>query len=154
MRLNQFRPYRQGDLVQVWNALRADDLREFQAVGVTNPATIESYLNANAIRVTTWETEGGPVAVLGVTPSHDPMVGLVWAVASTDAYPRWRFAVRHTEQCLAQLGQGFRLLANYKDSRNHQQIQWLKRVGFTFICTHANHEGTGVAFHEFVRIVK
>lgn len=154
MQTNVFRPYRLGDLPNIWRDLRADDLREYAAVGVEDPLVIEAYLMGYSDRVTTWDTESGPVAVLGVTPSWDTDIGLVWAVASTLAVPRWRFAARNTTGCLDRLGQGFMLLTNFKDSRNKQQINWLKRVGFTFINTHENFEGTGVAFHEFVRIVK
>ncbi len=150
---NRFRPYHKGDLHKVWADIRPDDLREYQTTGVTDPGMIEAYLQTYAVRVLTWDTEGGPVAILGVTSSGDPKVGLVWAIASTLAYPRWRFAARNTEKCLAYLGRGFHLLANHKDSRNTQQIKWLRKVGFTFISTHEDFEGTGVAFHEFVRIV-
>lgn len=154
MQRNFFRPYQVGDLPMIWPDLRPDDLREYVTVGAGDPRLVEQYLLGHTKRVTTWDTEAGPVAVLGVTPAPDPFVGLVWAVASTHATDRWRFAVRNTQACLDRLGKGFLVLANFKDSRNTQQINWLRKVGFTFINTHENFEGTGVAFHEFVRIVR
>lgn len=148
---NAFRPYRPGDLGHVWADLRDDDLRELTTGGFVSPDTLEGMMLLEAAKVRTWTTEGGPVAVLGVTRTENPDVGLVWAVASRLAVPRWRFAVRHTEAVLNDLGEGFGVLANYKDSRNIHQINWLKKVGFTFINSYPTEAAT---YLEFVRIMK
>lgn len=146
---DRFRPYRRGDLSRVWANLRDEDRTELTTSGFLDPDVLEDILSLEACKVKTWDTEVGPVAALGVTRTDDPQVGLIWALASKLAVPRWRFAVRNTEAVLNELGEGFLVLANFKDSRNRQQINWLKRVGFTFINT---HEGDGATYHEFVRI--
>lgn len=149
---NAFRPYRQGDLGRVWANLRAEDLRELSAGGMDDPTVIEDALTPMGARMLTWDTDEGPVAVLGVTPSGNRMVGLVWAVASEAARPRWRFAVRETEEALGLLARDHAVLANFKDDRNINQINWLKRVGFTFINRHKGENG--LTYLEFVRIMK
>jgi hypothetical protein len=151
--INRFRPYEPGDLCTVWENLRLEDKQEFDVVGLSNPAELEVYITTASLRLTTWETEGGPVAVLGVTPGDVRGVGQIWAIASTFAEPRWRFAVRHTPALLDHLGQGFNLLSNFKDSRNTRQINWLRRLGFTFFRSDVDFCGTGLTFHQFVRIV-
>lgn len=151
---NRFRPYYKGDLVKVWRSLRPEDLREYEAVRLTDPELIEAYILSSNPRLSVWECEEGPVAILGVSPLVEVGVGGVWAIASTLAESRWRFAVRHTSECLATLSEGYRLLSNYKDTRNTQQIKWLHRLGFTFFRTEENFMGSGAPFHQFVRIVK
>jgi hypothetical protein len=149
---DSFRPYRQGDLGRVWACLREEDLRELSAGGLTDPVALEDALTPMGAKMLTWDTNDGPVAVLGVTPSGDPLVGLVWAVASDLARPRWRFAVRETEGALEWLAADYSVLANFKDARNINQIKWLQRVGFTFIARHAGENG--LTYLEFLRIMK
>lgn len=149
---DSFRPYRQGDLGRVWVDLREEDLRELTDGDMVDPETLEDALTPMGARMLTWDTDAGPVAILGVTPSGSRQVGLVWAVASERARSRWRFAVRETEGALMWLARDHPVLANYKDTRNTQQINWLKKVGFTFI---AKHQGVnGQTYLEFVRIMK
>jgi hypothetical protein len=151
---NAFRPYLMGDLQQVWSRLRDDDYREYAAINFTDPDLIEAFLLTPEQQVFTWETEKGPVAILGAGPTGVEGVGAVWAVASQDALPRWRFAVKNTELCLKRLGQGYRVLTNFKDARNTQQIAWLRRLGFVFFKTEDNFLNTQLPFHQFMRIVK
>ena len=151
---NRFRPYRKGDLPAVWQSLRQEDYREYAAVKFSDPALVETYLRGAARRVQTWDSDRGPLCVLGVTPDVDPKVGHIWAIASEHAAPRWRFAARETERQLKRLGKGYSLLTNHKDTRNTHQIAWLRRLGFTFFRTDADFMNSGLPFHQFVRIVK
>ena len=149
---DRFRPYSQGDLSRVWESLRAEDLRELGDGGLRDPEILEEAIMPLSGRMITWDSDDGPMAVLGVTPTSDPAVGLVWAIASDEARPRWRFAVRETEGALKMLSEDFAVLANFKDARNKQQINWLKKVGFTFISRHKGENGQ--TYLEFVRIMK
>lgn len=151
---NRFRPYKRGDLPTVWRSLRPEDLLEFQTLRCSDPTVLEDFILGTRQRLSTWETERGPMAVFGVTQGEEPGIGHIWAVASTHAKGRWRFAARHTEACLMGLSEGFTLLSNYKDARNTEQINWLRRLGFTFIRTDEDYGGCGHPFHQFVRIVK
>lgn len=151
---NAFRPYAQGDLPHIWQTLRDEDLREYRAVGITDPHLIEAFIKNSSHRVQTWDSDIGPLVVLGVTPGDDPLVGHIWAVASSRASPRWRFAVRETNRILDELSEGYRLLYNVKDSRNTEQIAWLRKLGFTFFNSIPDYSGSGVTFHEFARIPK
>lgn len=142
-----FRPYKKGDLPALWDNLRAEDLSELQGLGINNPALVEQHLG----HTQTWDTPDGPVACLGVTPTDEPGVGLVWALAAEAARPRWRFAVRNTQAVLDEIGSDYLILTNFKDARNKGQVRWLRRVGFTFInrVPLGNRE-----YLQFVRIMK
>lgn len=153
MRKNSFRAYRSGDLQAVWQDLREEDRQE---VGHQSPAYLDgldSLMTHGLINARTWDTERGPVCVLGVTPSDTPEVGVVWALASEAARPRWRFAVRHTEAVLTEMSSGYSVLSNFKDSRNIQQINWLRKLGFVFIKSHQTDDPER-SLLEFVRIVQ
>jgi hypothetical protein len=147
--LNFFRPYVKGDIPHLWGTLRHEDRRELAAAGFTDPEVTEKLVIASCQKVLTWDTERGAVAVCGVTPEGD--VGLIWSFASRRALPRWRWVARRTEGVLQNLGKDFKVLANFKDVRNKQQIEWLTRLGFTFI---QYHEGENTDYVEFVRIMK
>lgn len=151
--MNHFRPYQKGDLARVWADLRPEDYREYAAVGATDHDLLEGYLMLESQRVQTWDTEDGPVLIFGVTPSWEPGVGLIWAIATPAAEARWRFIARHTNKILSQLGEGYLVLSNYKDARNTRQINWLRRLGFTFIRRLSGFGGGPHDFLEFVRIV-
>lgn len=151
---NRFRPYQPGDTLKVWRDLRYEDFREYATLGIQDPTMVEDFILGTRQKLTTWDTERGPVAVLGVTQGEHPEVGCIWAIASHHARPRWRFAVRHTERVLKEMSEGYRLLSNFKDARNTEQINWLRRLGFVFIRTDADYGGSGAPFHQFVRIVQ
>ena len=149
---DKIRPYTKGDLAYIWENLREDDWVELNAAGELYPDAVEALVLPQAAQILTWDTEGGPVAVLGVTRLDDPAVGLIWAIASVHAQPRWRFAVKNTASLLDILGEGFTVLGNFKDSRNKAQIEWLKKLGFVFIQEHPVEND--VTYLEFVRINK
>ena len=145
---NKLRPYTQGDLSRVWEDMREDDLRE---VGEYEPIWMEKTLLSMKAKMKTWDTDQGPVAVIGSTPTDNPMVGLVWCLASNAAVPRWRFHVREIEGLLQWCAEDYSVLANFKDARNTTQIKWLKKIGFTFI---QHHDLNGQDHIEFLRIMK
>jgi hypothetical protein len=151
---NELRPYKKGDVLKVWQSLRHEDALEFATLGVHDPLIVEDFITDGTQRLMTWDTEGGPVAVIGVTEGWAPDVGCIWAIASDAARPRWRFAVRNTDAILKELGQGYLVLSNFKSTHNTGQINWLRRLGFTFIRTDADYGGSGATFHQFVRIVE
>ncbi len=145
---DNLRPYAQGDLSRVWVDLRDDDLRE---VGGYDPLELEGTLQGMGAKMMTWDTDQGPVSVYGSTPTENPMVGLVWTLTANAAMPRWRFQTRFTEEMLQWCGEGYSVLANFKDARNTMQIKWLKKIGFTFI---QHHQMDGQTYIEFLRIMK
>ena len=149
---DSLRPYKAGDIDHVWANLRPEDMRELKGTPAENPAVLEELFASGVCRVFVWDTEVGPVGMMGVTPTEDPDIGVVWAIGSEDCRSRWRFYARQTVELMDELGRGFKVLANFKDSRNIQQIKWLKRIGFTFINNHPVDEDHSLL--EFVRIVK
>lgn len=149
---NSFRPYQKGDLLEVAKDLPEQDAAELNALGFTDFAEIERQLLAEGARLRTWETEDGPVASFGVTPTKDKSVGLIWLLPTNAAHKRWRWGVRQTQKTIAELAEGYTVLTNFKDTRNKKQIQWLRRIGFTFLST--VEAPSGQTFTEFVRFTK
>ena len=99
---NTFRRFRRGDLQAFWKDLRPEDLRELSVLNMTDPVMIEDLVTAMGQKLFVWVTERGPVAVFGVSPSGDPDVGHIWALASREAQRRWRFISRHAPYILDQ----------------------------------------------------
>lgn len=150
--VNIYRDYIRGDLPRVYSDLTDLDQQELKDGGIADPIQAERALDAMGARMITWDTDRGPAGVFGVTPSDTPGAGMIWAIPTNFAHKRWRFAVRTTEQLIEELGTKYDVLFNFKDARNIKQINWLKRVGFTFIAT--VQMPNGQTYHEFVRIMK
>lgn len=146
------RPYQAGDVGRVWADLRAEDRLELEDTPVQDIQSMEDLVLGDQCRVHVWDSDQGPMGLIGVTRTDEPDVGIVWALATEASRSRMRYFIRQTPAVLDDLGQGFRVLANFKDSRNKQQISWLRRVGFTFINRHPVDETHSLL--EFVRIVK
>lgn len=152
---NTFRPYRRGDLKLLWKTLRAEDREELALVGLTTPALMEALVVPTSSSLLTWDSDAGPLAVLGAAPADDdPTFGYIWAIASTKAARRWRTAARHTEALLARLSQGYTTIGNLKPAGGTaQHIAWLRRLGFSFLKEEVRLGGGATSFHHFVRIV-
>jgi len=95
-----------------------------------------------------------PVGMFGVVPTDEPGVGIVWMLASDHIKPLHRTFLRECRKEIDKLCQGYKLVFNFTDARNHVHHRWIKWSGFTII---KKHEAVGVEerpFLEFVRIVE
>lgn len=97
--------------------------------------------------------DGSPVGMFGVTPSKGE-TGLVWMLAANRIREvHWQL-LRECQQEIDTLGQDYKVLYNFTDSRNEVHHRWLRWSGFTFIKHHENYGVDGTPFIEFCKITE
>jgi hypothetical protein len=112
--------------------LRPEDVQEVRAVGKTPLSALKAGVRLSK-ECYTVETKDGPVAMFGVTPTHDPVLGLVWLLGSPDLLKIKLTFLRHSRTWLKNLFGDFRLVGNIVDSRNELHTHWLRWLGFRMI---------------------
>jgi hypothetical protein len=145
------RPAADADALYVARHLKVDDLLELGALHKGDITPLVQLAVKVSAKVYAWGPEGEPMALFGVQNAHP--VGYIWSLATPKALENWRLFHRETPTIINDLGQGYDVLANIKDARQHGHIRWLRSLGFTFINTHRMGP-YGLPFHEFVRIQK
>lgn len=139
----------------IWMAprLREADRREVFAAGSEGP--LASLLNGVLYSMTPWaavDEEDRPVALCGLVPTADPLVGSVWLLATDEvAHHRISF-LRRGQQLLETFHLHRPVLGNFVDERNTVHIEWLRWLGFTFINRHPQFGPERRPFLEFVRL--
>jgi hypothetical protein len=94
---------------------------------------------------------GEPVALFGVAPSLDPLLGAVWLLGSDHLHTIRLTFLRHSKHWLAELTKHFPLVGNYVDERNALHVGWLRWLGFRFL-RRTPLGRNGEVFLEFVRL--
>ncbi len=57
----------------------------------------------------------------------------------------------HTKKWLSDMGDSYKVLTNFVDTRNQDAIRWLKWMGFSFVKIHRNYGIAGESFWEFTK---
>jgi hypothetical protein len=97
--------------------------------------------------------KGEVVAMWGVCPSDEPILGIPWMLCAPDFenVPKLRF-LRGCRRFIQEAHRDYLILCNYVHKENTMAIEWLRWLGFTFTAEIAEF-GVGKApFLEFVRI--
>lgn len=137
------------DIQLVLANLKPDDAEELSYLDRAGPKKLAKVIHRMAVKVYAWGPEDKPLAVFGVTDGGDGMTGYVWALSTPDIYSEWREVHRASPSILSDLGQGFLILTNVKNTSHTHHIRWLRALGFTFISTITLGDKT---VHEFVRM--
>jgi hypothetical protein len=125
----EFRQARASDVAIVAQRLRAADIEECRAQGVTPRAALRAGLSDSAL-CWTLLANGVPAAMLGVAPLRgEPGVGIPWFLG-TDLVPRVAY-MRLSAEYIAKMLGAFPHLLNYVHADNARSVRWLKRVGFS-----------------------
>ena len=98
--------------------------------------------------------DGTPVGMYGVTPCHDPRLGVVWMLAANGIKPLYRQFLRESQAKIEELSEGYDILFNFTDARNEVHHRWINWAGFTIIKRHENFGQDGTAFLEFCKITE
>lgn len=151
--LNEIRPYTKGDLGRVWETLSEEDYRELSEGDMTDPHKLEFDLMLCGSRMRTWLTGDEVSAVYGTTPTGNPAFGLIWALPGKPARRNWRWIVRHTQEAIQEVSQGYSVIGNWKSAQNTTQVKWLRKIGFTFI-NKSKLSPEGGDYYEFLRILQ
>lgn len=153
------RPTTDSDLPYFAMALRPDDRAEVAAHGWSPSDALVFGKAMSKPCVTAAEEYGAGIAIIGVTPSpkHGPEVGVIWMLATSllTTWPAMRGLLKLTNGFLSECRDvyGYQMVHNLVDERNTVHIQWLKRIGATFIKRHPEAGPLRLPFLEFVKLL-
>lgn len=147
------REARMADAFDLASRLRQADKDEVRAAAGLLPvaALHEGILTSDPCH-TMCKASGEVVAVFGVAPQPEPLLGGVWMLASPGLEDLQRPFLRKCRDWVDELNARYPILFNYVDARNTLHIKWLRWCGFTFINLHEAYGFERKPFYEFVRI--
>lgn len=145
------------DVDWVGPRLREADKAEVLATSGRDPVEcLRESMLISAPALTLVATSGHPMAMCGVAPTEDPMVGSCWLLGTDElVHPlhRKRF-ILEAPQWFDALNVRYPLLFNYVDARNTAHIRWLKFAGAVFLRRVEEYGVERLPFYEFVRVRK
>lgn len=146
------RPAQAEDAPALAPKLREADRQELSALTSLGPLEALSLaLKCSSIAYAVEDASGEVVALFGVAPGETPDMGSVWLLGS-DALATHRFTfLRHSREWLKVLFSSYRLLGNIVDARNTLHVQWLRWLGFKFLCKRRAGRN-GEEFWEFIAL--
>ena len=114
--------------------LRKADLREIEAVGRESPfeALLTGFNSPDPTYVAVDEDDV-PHVIFGTHPSHEPILGYVWMMASDDVNKYWVQLLRETKAWVDRLKGHYRVLSNCVHKDNTLHIRWLRWAGFSLL---------------------
>lgn len=115
--------------------LRAEDVEEAQAGGLTPFYALAHGLEHSQICWTLVTDDGTPFAMLGVGPSHNPDLGAIWLLGTRDLETVSYKFIKYSRPALSALfdATGYAGLFNYTYAGNTLHHKWLKWLGFVFL---------------------
>lgn len=121
-----------GDVLELKDNLRAEDIQECQAAGLTPlKALVEAYVLSELCYSA--KVNGKTEAMFGVTSFQQPKgYGAVWYLGSDVSFKYPIALVKGGRQYMEEWLQKFNVLYNRVDARNLRHIEWLKCIGFKF----------------------
>jgi hypothetical protein len=131
--------------------LRKADLRELEALGKEPAAALREAVEVSKTCYAVELATGELVALFGVAPTGDPNLGAVWLLGTDHVHRIPLTFLRRSKEWLHKLFDGFQLLGNYCHAENTLHIEWLRWLGFRFLCR-APLGQHGEEFLEFVRL--
>lgn len=132
--------------------LRQADVDELRAGSATSPhdALTEGLLHSDPCW-TACTDDGTPVVMFGVVPV-EPNVGSVWMLSSDVIYDYQFSFFKISKRMLDRFNKKWRVMFNACDERNTDHIEWMRRLGYTFIARHPEFGVEKRPFIEFVRV--
>lgn len=142
----------EADVLYLAPRLRPADLREIHASGYKDPVVslMEGLRSPDGCYVATTEDDL-PLIIGGTSPSHDPLLGYIWMMASTDITKHWVTVLRSTETWTNFVRKHYRVLTNAVHEKNTLHIKWLRWSGFVFL---RRIEVNGEGFYEFAKLIQ
>jgi len=138
------------DVLYLAPRLRKADLREALATGYKDPVeALMAGLESEDGCVVGCDQSGTPLIIGGTAPSHEPIMGYGWMMASEDISKHWVHVLRNTTRWINHYRKHYRVLANMVHEENALHIRWLRWAGFHFL---RRIELNGEGFYEFAKI--
>lgn len=144
-----------ADVRQVADNMRQEDIDEVQAQSGMAPreSLLLAYMRSKPCHAMV-SRSGAVIGLWGVVPEGDG-VGRIWMLGTDgmvdDSIDRKTF-LRLSIKYLEELHQQFAVLFNEIDARNTVHLEWLRRMGFTFVRYHSKYGVEGRPFYEFCRM--
>lgn len=140
-------PSEAGDVFELKDNLRAEDVSECQACGHTPiEALMQGYVWSECYSA---KVNGKTEAMFGVSSYKQPEgFGVVWYLGSDESFRHPITLVKGGREVIEKWFEKFKVLYNVVDARNTKHIAWLKHIGFTFT------ESTNVNGYEFLQFYK
>lgn len=124
-----------ADCEYLSSRLRVSDVAEIYAMSGEQPLEALTYSYAKS-KGDVWVAEescGAPIAIIGVSATDTPGVGMAWMLGTDKAYGKR--VLRHSHAFLELLHEKYQTLFNYVPQGALKLIRWLTWCGFTV--THA-----------------
>jgi len=132
--------------------LRQADKAELLAGSGTSPLdALMEGLRLSAPALVGVDDDDVPILMFGVAPIDDTL-GCVWMLSSDDIYKHKFTFLKRSKRVLDDFNKKWPVLFNVCDERNVDHIEWMRRLGYTFIARHPNYGQAGIPFIEFVRV--
>lgn len=120
------------DVFELKDNLRAEDVQECQAAGLTpQQALLDAYVLSELCYSA--KVKGKTEAMFGVSSFNQPKgYGAVWYLGSDESFKHPIALVKGGRKYVEEWLKQFKILYNRVDARNLRHIEWLKCVGFKF----------------------
>jgi ribosomal protein S18 acetylase RimI-like enzyme len=139
-------------VIKLANTLREADRAELEAHGHGIPAMALLGALGGEVCKMAIDPEGNPIVMWGVSKdARREGLGHVWLMASDLIRNHIRQLLKEAPIYLAEMHTVAPLLVNDVDARNTLHIEWLKRLGFSFL---AKRPLYGIGTQEFIKIVR
>lgn len=141
----------EADALSLAERLREADLKEIVAAGGKPVGTLLEGIRSPDPTYVAVDKDDVPHIIFGTAPSHTPVLGYVWMMATPTIRKCWVRLLRETPHWIDKMAEPYEALANVVHADNAVHIRWLKWAGFIFL-----RETTinGEDFIEFARLTK
>lgn len=140
------------DVADVASRLRKADRDEGRALLGVDPALYLPYAFDPERTWVIFNAKGENVALAGVYPMQDDLLGQVWMVSTDKLLDHQIEFLKYTPKFIDMLHETYPILFNWIDERNKVHIKWLQWCGFTFIRRNETWGAEGLPFLTFCRI--
>lgn len=137
-----------GDILELKDNLRAEDVMECQACG-HNPEDALFLSYTFSTECYSAKVKGYTEAMFGVSSFNQPEgYGVIWYLGSDESFKHPKALVNDAREVINKWFETYKVLYNAVDARNDRHIAWLKHLGFIFI------EPVMVNGYEFLQFYK
>ncbi|WP_448955724.1 hypothetical protein [Labrys neptuniae] len=99
------------------------------------------------------DDDGTPILMFGAAETH-PKAACVWMLSSDALLDHVFPFLRRSRKMLDEFNDKWPVLYNVCDERNTAHVQWMQKLGYTFINRHPEYGVGKMPFLEFVRTKK
>jgi len=147
----EIRPARAEDSLELALNLRAADCIEVKAAYGWGPLEAVEHSRQQSKAAFTVLYKQVPALMFGIAdmPS-EPGTGGIWLLGTDEVRHFRKHFVRHSQDYLSELCNGYQIVTNCVDERHRESIRWLRSIGAIFIHRHTHFGVARKPFLEFI----